>query len=161
MSVNLSHTQSSTNYGILLFWMGEHEVSLEKGGKRRTEKMENTNQMTLNTLWFKTLYLSSKHSVCQPDDSKHSILWNLWQRLKTLPKAQWTRGLSSYHKIHTNLDQNNNFRISAKHQLQNLNQTSTKLKIQNIANLASESQPRFNFITNTKHQRQNTDKTLA
>ena len=45
-------------------------------------------------------------------------------RFKTLPKAQRTRGLSSYHKFHTNLDQisilesrlNINFEISTKHQ---------------------------------------------
>ena len=43
---------------------------------------------------------------------------------KTLPKAQRTRGLSSYHKSHTNLDQTSisesrlsiNFKISTKHQ---------------------------------------------
>ena len=56
---------------------------------------------------------------------------------KTLPKAQRTRGLSSYQ------------RISIKHQLQNLNQTSASwlnLKIKSWPNLASESRPRFNFI---------------
>ena len=44
--------------------------------------------------------------------------------IKTLPKAQWTRGLSSYHKLHTNFDQTSfsesrlsiKFRISTKHQ---------------------------------------------
>ena len=50
---------------------------------------------------------------------------------KTLPKAQQTRGLSSayqinffrsYHKLHKSWS--NIFRISTKHQLQNLNQTS-------------------------------------
>ena len=39
---------------------------------------------------------------------------------ETLPKAQRTRGLSSYHKLHTNLDQISYFRISNRFQLQNL-----------------------------------------
>ena len=77
-----------------------------------------------------------------------SILW-----VKTLPKAQRTRGLSSYHKF-TNLDQitiseswlSVNLKISTKHQHQHQ---------------ASESWPRFNFITSTKHQQQNTDQTSA
>ena len=49
---------------------------------------------------------------------------------ETMPKAQRTRGLSSYQKITVHSSQtywtNYNFRILAKHQLQNLNQTSTK-----------------------------------
>ena len=68
---------------------------------------------------------------------------------KTLPKAQRTRGLSSYH------------RISIKHKLQNLNQTSAsrlKLELKSWSNLASEY---FNFVTSTKHQQQNTDQNSA
>ena len=69
---------------------------------------------------------------------------NCWRCKKTLPKAQRTRGLSSYHKF-TNLDQitisesrlSVNLKISTKHQHQHQ---------------ASESWPRFNFITSTKHQ---------
>ena len=72
--------------------------------------------------------------------------------LKTLPKAQRTRGLNSY------------YRISIKHQLQIFNQTSASqlnLKLKSWPNLASEYWPRFNFVTSTKHQQQNTDQTSA
>ena len=83
----------------------------------------------------------------------------------TLPKAQQTRGLSStyqnnffgsYHKF-KHKSWSKIFRISTKHQLQNLNQInisiSTKLKtLKSWPNLASESRPRLNFITKTKHQ---------
>ena len=73
--------------------------------------------------------------------------------VRILPKAQRTRVLSSYHKF-TNLDQitisesrlSVNLKISTKHQHQHQ---------------ASESWPRFNFITSTKHQQQNTDQTSA
>ena len=71
---------------------------------------------------------------------------------ETLPKAQRTRGLSSY------------YRISIKHQLQNFNQTSASqlnLKLKSWPNLASEYWPRFNFVTSSKHQRQNADQTSA
>ena len=52
------------------------------------------------------------------------VIHHLTSKIKTLPKAQRTRGLSSYHKLHTNLDQissseslpNINFKISTKHQ---------------------------------------------
>ena len=43
---------------------------------------------------------------------------------QTLPKTQRTRGLSSYHKFKNKPWSNFIFRISTKHQLQNLNQTS-------------------------------------
>ena len=71
---------------------------------------------------------------------------------KTLPKAQRTRGLSSY------------YRISIKHQLQNFNHSSASqlnLKLNSWPNLASEYWPRFNFVTSSKHQRQNADQTSA
>ena len=42
---------------------------------------------------------------------------------KTLPKAQRTRGLSSYHKFKHKSWSNFIFRISTKHLIQNLNQT--------------------------------------
>ena len=84
---------------------------------------------------------------------------------KTLPKAQRTRGLSSYHKITVHKSwAYYNFRISIKHLLQNLNQTSASrlnLKLKSWPNLASEYWPRFNFVTSTKHQQQNTDQTSA
>ena len=76
-------------------------------------------------------------------------------QLKTLPKAQRTRGLSStyqsnffrsYHK----------FRISTKYQLQNLNQTSAFRQ-----NLSLKSQPRLKFTATTKHQQGNTDQASA
>ena len=69
---------------------------------------------------------------------------------KTLPKAQRTRGLSSYHKF-KHKSWNFIFRISTKHQLQNLNQTSADQPLHKTwSNLASESGPRFNFKTSTK-----------
>ena len=43
---------------------------------------------------------------------------------QTLPKAQRTQGLSSYHKFKHKSWSNFIFRISTKHHLQNLNQTS-------------------------------------
>ena len=56
--------------------------------------------------------------------------------IETLPKAQRTRGLSSYYKL-LHKSWSNNFRILTKHWL---------------PNLASEFWPRFNFVTSTKHQ---------
>ena len=54
----------------------------------------------------------------------HNSVWSSLNYTKvyeeTLPKAQRTRGLSSYHKSWSNVI----FRISNKHQLQNLNQSS-------------------------------------
>ena len=47
--------------------------------------------------------------------------------MKTLPKAQRTRGLSSYQKFVHKYWSNFIFRISTKHQLQNLNRTSASL----------------------------------
>ena len=47
---------------------------------------------------------------------------------ETLPKAQRTRGLSSYHKFKQRSWSSCIFRISTKHQLQNLNQTSASPK---------------------------------
>ena len=44
---------------------------------------------------------------------------------KTLPKAQRTRGLSSYHKFKHKSWSNFIFKILTKHQLQNINQAST------------------------------------
>ena len=84
--------------------------------------------------------------------------------LKTLPKAQRTRGLSSYHKLVHKSWSNFNFRILIKHQLQKLNQTSVSrlnLNLKSLPNLASESWPIFNIVTSTKHQQQNTDQTSA
>ena len=46
-----------------------------------------------------------------------------------------------------------NFKISTKHRL--------NLKLRSWPNLASEYWPRFNFVTSTKHQQQNTDQTSA
>ena len=46
-----------------------------------------------------------------------------------------------------------NFKISTKHR--------PNLKLRSWLNLASEYWPRFNFVTSTKHQQQNTDQTSA
>ena len=73
---------------------------------------------------------------------------------KTLPKAQRTRGLSS-------ACQSKIFRISTKHLLHNLKQTSaSQLNFKfKISTKPSEPRLRFDLITFTKHQQQNTDLT--
>ena len=83
---------------------------------------------------------------------------------ETLTKAQRTRGLSSsswvtsYHKFKHKSWSHFIFRISTKHQLkistkhQHLHKTWYS---KSWPNLASESRPRFNFISSTKHQQQN------
>ena len=74
--------------------------------------------------------------------------------LKTLPKAQRTRGLSSYHKFKHKSWSNFIFRISTKHQLQlqpnisistkssiklqNLDQISTKIQFHNLYKTSAE-----------------------
>ena len=60
---------------------------------------------------------------------------------QTLPKAQKTRGLSSYHKFLHNSGSNFNFRILIKHYIPSLNQTSVSWLNLNKSwpNLASES----------------------
>ena len=91
------------------------------------------------------------HCPCLQTSFSSINCWIL-EITKTLPKAQRTRGLSSY------------YRISIKHQLQNFNQTSASqlnLKLNSWPNLASEYWPRFNFVTSSKHQRQNADQTSA
>ena len=92
---------------------------------------------------------------------------------KTLPKAQRTRGLSlsyqsnflrAYYKFKHKSWSHFIFRISTKHQLkistkhQHLHATQNS---KSWPNLAAESRPRFNFITSTKHQRQNAEQTAA
>ena len=59
--------------------------------------------------------------------SAHNVRFNIQGRSpeKTLPKAQRTQVLSSCHKLLHKSQSNFNFRISIKHQLQYLNQTST------------------------------------
>ena len=61
---------------------------------------------------------------------------------KTLPKAQRTRGLSSAYQSH-------------------LFKSYHKFKKRSCSRLSSESRPRFNFITSTKHQLQNINQTRA
>ena len=75
-------------------------------------------------------------------NNRHTINIRAQQLLfKTLPKAQRTRGLSSYHKITVHKSgAYYNFRISIKHLLQNLNQTSASplnLNLTSWPNLAS------------------------
>ena len=82
---------------------------------------------------------------------------------QTLPKAQRTRGLSSayqsywfrsYPKLKHKYWSNFIFRISTKHQ--HLDYT---WNLKYWPNLAFESRSRFNFITSTKHQWQNSEQT--
>ena len=75
---------------------------------------------------------------------------------KTLPKAQRTRGLSSYHKFLHKSWSKFNLKISTKHQ-----QLHKTLTSKSWPNLDSECRPRFNFITSTKHQQQNVDQNSA
>ena len=91
------------------------------------------------------LALGGVSTKLEPNMSKLHTRTNIIS--KTLLKAQRTRGLSSCHKFHTNLDQTPildsqlsiNFKISAKHQ-----QSASRLNL----NLASWSWPRFNFVSN-------------
>ena len=100
-----------------------------------------------------------------------------WFRLTKLPKAQRTRGLSSAHQSNlctcvghitssnTNLDQISsseswpsiNFKISTKRQHLDYKTLDSKY----WPNLVSKSRQIFNFITSTKHQKQNTDQIPA
>ena len=84
--------------------------------------------------------------------------------------AQRTWGLSSASQSNlflghiisswTNLDQISSSESRLKNQL--LNQTSASpINLKSRPNIASESRPRFNFITSTKHQHQNAEQTPA
>ena len=85
---------------------------------------------------------------------------NTQTQIQTLPKAQRTRGLSSYHMFHTNLDQTSilesrlsikpRFRILTKIQLCNLNQTS-----------AAKYLPNFSFKISLELRRLTPDQTLC
>ena len=101
--------------------------------------------------------------------SKGILIRIFW---KTLPKAQRTRGLSSayqsnffrsYHKF-LHKSWSNIFRISTKHQLQNLNQASAFWRNLNLKLLTK---PIFRILTkielhnHMKHQQQNNDQTSA
>ena len=73
--------------------------------------------------------------------------------IQTLPKAQRTRGLSSYHKSWSNFI----FRISTKHHLQNLNQNlSFKILNKPSFRILTKIELHFNHM---KHQQQNNDQT--
>ena len=88
------------------------------------------------------------------DDFKPNSLLCIRQRVQTLPKAQRTRGLSSYHKFKHK--SNFIFRISTKHQLQNLNQTSASR-----LNLKFKILTKASFRISTKIQLHNLYKTSA
>ena len=115
-------------------------------------------------------------------------LWKCrWRprNIETLPKAQRTRGLSSYHKFKHKSWSNFIFRISIKHQLQNFNQTSasrlnlkftissrisTKIQLHNLyktsatkywPNSSFKSCLNFNFKILTKPCAQSLNKSLA
>ena len=61
---------------------------------------------------------------CRTWHASFTLLHVLQSGMETLPKAQRTRGSSSYHKFKHKYWSNFIFRISTKHQLQNPNQTS-------------------------------------
>ena len=73
----------------------------------------------------------------------------------------WVHITRSQYTVHRHIEQitisesrlSINFKISTKHRL--------NLKLRSWPNLASEYWPRFNFVTSTKHQQQNTDQTSA
>ena len=109
-----------------------------------SNKVFTLNDMIWSLIIWSSVYLTIKSSDYQ----------NIWSStdppcIKTLPKAQQTRGLSSaYQSSNTNLDQipssespPNNFKISTKNQ----HLYSTQ-KLKYWPNLASESRPRFNLI---------------
>jgi len=73
-----------------------------------------------------------------------------------LPKAQRTRGLSSYHKFKHKSWPNFIFRISTKHQLQNHNETSASPQ-----NLSFKILAKLSFRISTKIQLHNLYKTSA
>ena len=98
------------------------------------------------------------------------VKWGWRCKVETLPKAQRTRGLSSayqsnffrsYHKF-LHKSWSNIFRISTKHQLQNLNQASAFWRNLNLKLLTK---PIFRILTkielhnHMKHQQQNNDQT--
>ena len=87
-----------------------------------------------------------------------TLTWAPWTscKFKTLPKAQRTRGLSSYHKFLHISWSNLIFRISTKHQLQNLNQTSASRLNLNFKILTKPS-----FRISTKIQPHNFNQTSA
>ena len=96
--------------------------------------------------WVKVLTLEA--GTCPPTTRRALTIIK-----KTLPKAQRTRGLCSYHKfLHTSWS-NSESRVSIYSSISNLN-------LEYWPNLGSESWPRFNFVTSTKHQ-QNTDQISA
>ena len=64
-----------------------------------------------------------KTLICAVQLFSFKEIWSLQTISHTLPKAQRTRGLISYHRF-KHKSSNFIFRISTKHQLQNLNQTS-------------------------------------
>ena len=76
--------------------------------------------------------------------------------MKTLPKAQRTRGLSSYHKFKHKSWPNFIFRISTKHQLQNHNETSASPQ-----NLSFKILAKLSFRISIKIQLHNLYKTSA
>merc|ERR1712218_633534 len=86
---------------------------------------------------------------------------------KNIVKGKAALGLSSayesnlvklYHKFKHK--SRSNFRISTRHQLQHLNQTSVSRRNLKFKILTKHSfRRRFNFITSSKHQQQNTDQT--
>ena len=114
--------------------------------------------------WLCKWYLDKvPRNSCSFSNGTWNIFW-IWGvlnkdsissfRNKTLPNAQRTRGLSSDYL--QNLDQASTSKIWPNISI------SSKLKTsKSWPNLASESRPRLNCITTTKHQQQNNDQTLA
>ena len=78
----LSLVQGSTNCSILPSWMGEHGEHVEHG---KDEKHQPDN--------LKHYICDSKHPICPPDDSNHSISWHLWHWLKNHNICAWGHGM--------------------------------------------------------------------
>ena len=112
MNSNYEVPKRSRGWGV--------ESSLCKFLKRlkETSYLAFTNEWCPFKICMEKIFCSSDSVISQI----RSVI--IRDRRKTLPKAQRTRGLSSYHKFHTNLDQisilesrlNINFEISTKHQ---------------------------------------------
>ena len=96
------------------------------GGGRSSDKVSRPLELSL----WDELEHHSFSSILSPflttfSEMKPIVSWQRpWSEIKTLPKTQRTRGLSSYHKFKHKSWSNFKFKISIKHYLQNLNQIS-------------------------------------
>jgi len=99
-----------------------------------------------------------RSACCLSDGPLHSLFDKGLYVIKTLPKAQRTRGLSSYHKFLRKFGSNLIFRMSTKRQIQNLNRTSASPQNFNSKTFTKPSfriSSKIQLQTSTKHIDQN------